>query len=87
MLMLKGGISRQETLDLNFVQFDARQEDEPARFDLASPGFTVSGGITELSRSRLTFSKIEIYLQLTDHCRVTNVIYLKLLSSNSSIVN
>ncbi|VDO88699.1 unnamed protein product [Schistosoma mattheei] len=79
------GSSRQETLDLGFVLIGTRQQGVPVimrelilpdGFHPVSSSFTVRDVTTELSGSRLTSCRTEMYLQLTDHRVVINIMYV-----------
>ncbi|VDO65144.1 unnamed protein product [Schistosoma margrebowiei] len=68
--MVLGG-SQQESLDLGFVLPGTHQQGVPVilrelmlpdRFDLVSPSFTVRDVRTEVSGSRLTSCRTEMYL-------------------------
>ncbi|VDO54459.1 unnamed protein product [Schistosoma margrebowiei] len=70
--MVVGG-SQQETLDTGFVLLGTGQQGEPVilrelvlpgRFDPVSPSFTVRNATTELSGSRLTSRRTEMWSQL-----------------------
>ncbi|VDP23658.1 unnamed protein product [Schistosoma margrebowiei] len=78
--------NQQETLDLSFVLLGTNQQDVsvilrelmlPDGFDPMSPSFTVRDVTTELPGPRLTSCSTEMYLQLTDHWMVINVMYFR----------
>ncbi|VDP00388.1 unnamed protein product [Schistosoma mattheei] len=80
------GVCQQKTLYLGFVLLSTREQGVPVilrelvlpdGFDPVSPSFTVREVTTELSRSRSTSCRTEMYLQLTDHLMVMNVMCVK----------
>ncbi|VDP06102.1 unnamed protein product [Schistosoma margrebowiei] len=79
--MVLGG-SQQETLDICFMLFGARQQGVPVilrklvlpdGFNPVSPSFTIRDVTTGLSRSQKTSCKTEMYSQWIDHCVVIHV--------------